>query len=67
MRSPRGHGPGRLALIVGTEGAGLTPALKSAADAPRANPDRDGVDSLNVAVAAGIALYRLRGPIALIE
>ena len=50
----------RLALIVGTEGAGLTPAVESAADYRVRIPIGDDVDSLNVAVAAGIALYRCR-------
>jgi tRNA G18 (ribose-2'-O)-methylase SpoU len=49
----------RLALIVGTEGAGLTPAVESMADYRVRIPVSSGVDSLNVAVAAGIALYRL--------
>jgi tRNA G18 (ribose-2'-O)-methylase SpoU len=59
--------PGRVALIVGTEGAGLTPAVESTADYRVRIPIADDVDSLNVAVAAGIALYRLRGPSALTE
>jgi len=50
----------RLALIVGTEGAGLTPAVERMADYRVRIPIGSGVDSLNVAVAAGIALYRLR-------
>jgi tRNA G18 (ribose-2'-O)-methylase SpoU len=51
--------PGRLALIVGTEGAGLTPAVEALADRRVRIPIEDGVDSLNVAVAVGIALYAL--------
>ena len=50
----------RLALIVGSEGAGLTPAVEAAADYRVRIPISDGVDSLNVAVAAGIALHALR-------
>lgn len=49
----------RFALIVGTEGAGLTPAVERTADYRVRIPTSDDVDSLNVAVAAGIALYRL--------
>jgi tRNA G18 (ribose-2'-O)-methylase SpoU len=49
----------RLALALGAEGDGLTPALVSAADASVRIPISSAVDSLNVAVAAGIALYRL--------
>src|SRR2546426_2707921 len=53
--------PPRIALVLGTEGAGLTPAVEAAADARVRIPISERVDSLNVAVAAGIALYRLRG------
>jgi len=53
--------PPRIALVLGTEGAGLTPAVEAAADARVRIPISGRVDSLNVAVAAGIALYRLRG------
>jgi tRNA G18 (ribose-2'-O)-methylase SpoU len=51
--------PARLALVVGTEGAGLTPAVEATADYRVRIPIGDDVDSLNLAVAAGIALYRL--------
>jgi tRNA G18 (ribose-2'-O)-methylase SpoU len=49
----------RLALIVGTEGAGLTPAVEAAADQRVRIPIGNAVDSLNLASAAAIALYRL--------
>jgi tRNA G18 (ribose-2'-O)-methylase SpoU len=49
----------RLALIVGTEGAGLTPAVEAAADCRVRIPASGAVDSLNLAVAVGIALYAL--------
>jgi tRNA G18 (ribose-2'-O)-methylase SpoU len=50
----------RIALLVGTEGGGLTPSAEAAADDRVRIPiDRD-VDSLNLAVAAGIALFSLR-------
>jgi tRNA G18 (ribose-2'-O)-methylase SpoU len=49
----------RLALIVGTEGAGLTPATEAAADYRVRIPISNRVDSLNLAVATGIALYEL--------
>ena len=52
----------RIALILGTEGAGLTPPLEVAADYRVRIPISDSVDSLNVAVAAGIALRELRVP-----
>jgi tRNA G18 (ribose-2'-O)-methylase SpoU len=49
----------RIALIVGTEGAGLTDAVEAAADVRVRIPISDRVDSLNLAVAAGIALHAL--------
>lgn len=49
-----------LALVVGTEGAGLTPGIEAAADYRVRIPISDRVDSLNLAVATGIALYELR-------
>jgi tRNA G18 (ribose-2'-O)-methylase SpoU len=52
--------PPKLALLVGTEGAGLTPAAEATADCRVRIPISDCVDSLNVAVAAGIALYAVR-------
>jgi tRNA G18 (ribose-2'-O)-methylase SpoU len=51
--------PARVALVVGTEGDGLTPAAEAAADHRVRIPIGDDVDSLNLAVAVGIALYRL--------
>ena len=50
----------RIALIVGTEGAGLTPELEAAADYRVRIPISGDVDSLNLATAAGIALHALR-------
>jgi len=52
--------PARVALVAGTEGAGLTPAVESTADYRVRIPISGDVDSLNVAVATGIALYRLQ-------
>jgi len=51
--------PARLALVVGAEGVGLTPAVEAAADHRVRIPIAPGVDSLNLAVATGIALERL--------
>ena len=50
----------RLALAVGNEGAGLKPWLRDACAGLVALPMTPGVESLNVAVAAGIALFALR-------
>jgi tRNA G18 (ribose-2'-O)-methylase SpoU len=51
--------PGRLALIVGSEGEGVSAASAAAADCRLRIPIDPRVDSLNLAVAAGIALYAL--------
>jgi TrmH family RNA methyltransferase len=48
-----------LALVVGNEGAGIGASLAAAADRRIAIPLARGVDSLNVAVAAGILLYEV--------
>jgi tRNA G18 (ribose-2'-O)-methylase SpoU len=50
---------GRTALIVGTEGAGLTEDVEEAADFRVRIPISGEVDSLNVAVAVAIALREL--------
>lgn len=49
----------RLALVVGTEGHGLSDAALALADHRVRIPMRRGVDSLNVAVAAAVCLHRL--------
>ena len=51
--------PDRLVLLVGTEGAGLSPAVERAADVRVRIPMSAAVDSLNLAVATGIVLSRL--------
>ena len=51
--------PTRVALVLGTEGAGLSDRAVDAVDRRARIPIADGVDSLNVATATGIALYRL--------
>jgi tRNA G18 (ribose-2'-O)-methylase SpoU len=50
----------RLALLVGAEGPGLSAEALAAADARVQVPMTGGVDSLNVATAAAVALYALR-------
>jgi tRNA G18 (ribose-2'-O)-methylase SpoU len=49
----------RVALLLGTEGAGLSAESEALADVCVKIPIRPDVDSLNVAVAGGIAMYRL--------
>jgi TrmH family RNA methyltransferase len=48
---------GPVCLVVGGEGAGLSPAVLSHADATLSLPMQGPVESLNVAVAAALALY----------
>jgi len=48
---------GRTVLVVGNEGGGLSGFTRSRADSLVAVPMAGGVESLNVAVAAGILLY----------
>jgi len=49
-----------LVLLLGTEGQGLTSDALARADARVRIPMSGGLDSLNIAMAAGIALHRLR-------
>ncbi|HEU4746993.1 MAG TPA: RNA methyltransferase [Gemmatimonadaceae bacterium] len=52
--------PERLAIALGNEGAGLSPGIRAAARKSVSLPISSTVESLNVAVAAGIILYHLR-------
>ncbi|MGD9723111.1 MAG: TrmH family RNA methyltransferase [Pirellulales bacterium] len=54
--------PARLALVFGSEGHGLTPQWLEFCDRAIRVPMLGAVDSLNVAVAAGIMLYHLTRP-----
>ncbi len=56
-------GPARsgVALLVGAEGPGLSPAVLARADEVVAIPMAPGVDSLNVATAAAVAFHRFGG------
>ncbi len=51
--------PDRVALLVGSEASGLTEEVEAIADRRVRIPIRPDVDSLNLAVATGIALSRL--------
>jgi tRNA G18 (ribose-2'-O)-methylase SpoU len=52
--------PDRLALVLGTEGAGMSAATLAAVDLAVRIPMRAGVDSLNVAAASAVAYWELR-------
>ena len=54
----------RVALALGSEGPGLSPAMMDAADARVTIPMASGVDSLNVAAAAAVACWLLSQPVA---
>ena len=57
---PRLQAEKRLAIILGTEGEGLTDAAISACDYTVKIPMYHGVDSLNVAAASAVAFWELR-------
>jgi tRNA G18 (ribose-2'-O)-methylase SpoU len=52
--------PARLALLLGTEGKGLSEEALAAADLLVRIPMGPGMDSLNVAAAGAVALHALR-------
>ena len=52
--------PDRLALVVGNEGAGLSPETHARSPTVVTLPIASDIESLNVAVATGIFLYELR-------
>jgi tRNA G18 (ribose-2'-O)-methylase SpoU len=52
--------PSKLALVLGSEGDGLSRQALSVADTVVTIPMSHGVDSLNVAAASAVALYTLR-------
>jgi TrmH family RNA methyltransferase len=56
----RGAAPPRVAIAFGNEGAGLSPDIRARAQKTVSLPISASVESLNVAVAAGIILYELR-------
>ena len=56
----RGSAPAKLAIALGNEGAGISSSLREKAQLTVSLPISGSVESLNVAVAAGILLYELR-------
>ncbi len=53
--------PERVALVLGTEGDGLTDEAVAAADTVVRIPMQHGIDSLNVAATAAVAMWALSG------
>jgi tRNA G18 (ribose-2'-O)-methylase SpoU len=51
------EGLDRVALVLGSEGHGLSPRWEGAADRRAVIPMREGIDSLNVAAATAVACY----------
>jgi RNA methyltransferase, TrmH family len=54
------YGAGPVVLVMGNEQQGLTPALASACDRLIRIPQAGRADSLNLAVATGVALFEIR-------
>lgn len=54
------QGIDRMAIVMGTEGDGLSPEVIAACDYTAKIPMQRGVDSLNVAAAASVAFWQLR-------
>lgn len=59
LRDFAANAPERLALVLGTEGDGLTAVALAAADTIVQIPMRHGIDSLNVAAAAAVAMWAI--------
>lgn len=62
LRDRLAREPRRVAILLGTEGAGLSPRWTAAADVRVRIAMHAGVDSLNVAAAAAVACYTLAAP-----
>ena len=59
LRTFAATAPERVALVLGTEGEGLTAEAIAAADTVVTIPMAHGIDSLNVAATAAVAMYAL--------
>jgi 23S rRNA (guanosine2251-2'-O)-methyltransferase len=51
---------GRVALVLGAEGSGISRLLRERCDGLIGIPSRGKIDSLNVSVAAGVLMYEVR-------
>ena len=60
LRTFAASSPQRTAIVMGTEGDGLSPATVAQADSTVLIPMSGGVDSLNVAAATAVACYALQ-------
>ena len=60
LDDPRLKQCGKLALVFGTEGEGLSPKTIARCDYTVRIPMQHGVDSLNVAASSAVALWELR-------
>jgi tRNA G18 (ribose-2'-O)-methylase SpoU len=61
LREFAASAPERVALVLGAEGDGLTPEALAAADTVVRIPMAHGIDSLNVAATAAVAMWALAG------
>lgn len=61
LREFAASAPARVALVLGAEGEGLTPEAIAAADTVVQIPMAHGIDSLNVAATAAVAMWSLAG------
>jgi tRNA G18 (ribose-2'-O)-methylase SpoU len=59
LKSFAATAPERVAIVLGTEGEGLTAEALEAADTVVTIPMAHGIDSLNVAATAAVAMYAL--------
>jgi tRNA G18 (ribose-2'-O)-methylase SpoU len=62
LRDYAARAPSRVALVLGAEGEGLSEESLAAADVHVQIPMRHGIDSLNVAAAAAVAMWALAAP-----
>ncbi|PPH36188.1 rRNA methyltransferase [Rathayibacter sp. AY1E3] len=62
LRDFAARAPERVALVLGTEGQGLTAEALAAADVAVQMRMRHGIDSLNVAAASAVAMWALAEP-----
>jgi tRNA G18 (ribose-2'-O)-methylase SpoU len=61
LRSFAAKAPERVALVLGAEGEGLTAEALAVADTIVRIPMAHGIDSLNVAATAAVAMFALAG------